>query len=439
MRKICSVAVLASLAVLLIALPAFAKSARGPSTALVLGAEDLSKQISVTFWLNQHDKAGFDELVRQMYDRNSPNFHHWLTAKEYSARFAPTAAEMAIVREHLAANNLKVVFTDKLNLAVTARGTVADVQRATGVQLNRVMINGEAHRLPSAELAIPGAAGKLVAAVQGLNDFKYQNHAKVATDPDTGKPSMIPLSKVAPMSKVGPAVQYYHPVCLGGALTRTFKTGGGDPQATYTGSRYGVSITNGEPNLPPCGYDAPQIDLAYGLTPLYKAGLDGSGQTVVIVDAYGSDSITSDANIFASINGLPPLVPGANFNIIYPGGPTNCSGNTCGWDVETSLDVEWSHSVAPGATIDLVLALTNNFGDTDVAVLTAVENGYGPVISNSYGAPELLLLIYDPAELDVQNAINELGASFGESVNFSTGDDGDYYSYLLNNYGLPYP
>ncbi len=95
---------------------------------------------------------------------------------------------MAIVKQHLAANNLKIVSIDKLNLAVTARGTVADVQRATGVRLNRVMINGQAHRLPSGDLAIPGLAGKLIAHVQGLNDFKYENHAKMAKDPDTGKP-----------------------------------------------------------------------------------------------------------------------------------------------------------------------------------------------------------------------------------------------------------
>jgi subtilase family serine protease len=442
-RKIGSIVVLSCLVLLLIALPSFAQAAKGiriAPTPQILGPETQSKQISVTFWLKQHDKAGFDALVRQMYDRNSPNFHKWLNAKEYSARFAPTVAEMAIVKQHLAANNLKIVSTDKLNLAVTARGAVADVQRATGVQLNRVSLNGEMHRLPSSALAIPGVAGKLVYAVQGLNDFTYKNHAKIASSPDTGKPFMMPLSKMTPLSTVGPALQYFNANCLMGKQGHEFTDGLTPPirSAHYTGSRYGDNIYNPPPNLPPCGYDAPQIDSAYGLTSLYKTGLDGSGQTVDIVDAFGSDSITSDANIFASINGLPALVPGTNFFISYPGGPTNCGGNTCGWDVETSLDVEWAHSLAPGASIALYLAVTNSFEDLDVAVLTAVEDGYAPVISNSYGAPELLLLIYDTPELDIQDAINQLGAAFGESVNFSTGDDGDDYAYLLNNYGLPY-
>ncbi|HKM46264.1 MAG TPA: S53 family peptidase, partial [Terriglobales bacterium] len=331
----------------------------------------------------------------------------------------------AVVRQHLAAHNLRVVASDKLNHYVTARGTVADVQRATGVQLNRVSINGEAHRMPSGQAVISGVAGKLVSAVQGLSDLKYKNFAKRAVDPDTGKPVMLPLSKVSPQSKVGPAVQYFNANCLRATQARDFRTGGGGPYALYSGTRYGVNINAGPPSLPSCGYDAPQVDKAYGLTTLYKNNLDGTGQTVVIIDAFGSDTITSDANIFAEINGLPALTA-SNFAIYYPTGPTNCGGNTCGWDVETSLDVEWSHSVAPGANIVLLLAADNSFTNLDLSLLFAIDHEIGPVISNSYGLEEYLLEVYDPSELTVQNSLTELAASLGISANFSSGDDGDF-------------
>jgi len=427
--------VLACLAVLLIAVPAFSQSASGDralSNTQILGAEDQSKQIAVTFWLNQRDKAGFDDLVRQMYDRNSPNYHHWLTLNEYKARFAPTAGDLAVVRQHLAANNLHVVASDKFNHYVTARGTVADVQRAAGVQLNRVSMNGEVHRVPNSEAVIPGAAGKLVSAVQGLSDLKYQNHAVRPIDPDTGKPvAMVPLSHL------GPAQKFFNANCLRGTQVKDFKTNGGAPYAIYSGARYGGNINLGPPNLPPCGYDAPQVDKAYGLTSLYKQKLDGTGQTVVIVDAFGSDTITSDANVFSQINGLPPLTA-SNFAIYYPTGPTNCGGNTCGWDVETSLDVEWSHSVAPGANIALLLAADNSFTNLDLSVLYGIETGLGPVISNSYGIGEIVLVTYDPAELTVQNALNELGAALGVSVNFSSGDNGDFsYAYGVTTVSMP--
>ncbi len=429
-RKITPSLVAACLAIALVAVPAFAQSTRGSRalpTAHVLGAEDQSKQISVTFWLNQHDKAGFDEAVRQMYDKNSASFHHWLTINDYKTRFAPTAEDMGIVRQHLAANNLKIVATDKLNRYVTVRGSIGDVQRAAGVQISKVSIKGEMHRAPGGSIAIAGAAGKVVAAVQGLSDLKYRNFAMRPIDPDTGKAfPMTPLSKVMTDSKVGPAQKYFNAYCLRGTQSRTFTTNGGEPKATYTGTRYGVNPASGPPNLPPCGYDAPQVDTAYGLNALYKAKLDGTGQTVAIVDAYGSDTITSDANIFAQINGLPALTP-SNFTIYYPTGPTNCGGNTCGWDVETSLDVEWSHSVAPGANIALLLALDNSFTNLDLSVLYAIDNLLAPVISNSYGLEEDILEAEDPSELIVQNSIAELAASLGISANFSSGDDGDFF------------
>jgi len=421
--------VLASLAVLLIAFPAFAQSTssvRALANTQILGPEDQSKQIALTFWLNQHDKAGFDELVRQMYDRNSPNYHHWLSLNEYKARFAPTASDLAVVRQHLAAHNLRVVASDKLNHYVTARGTVADVQRATGVQLNRVSMNGEVHRLPASEPVIPGAAGKLVYAVQGLADLSYQNYVARQPNPDTGQP--MPL---IPLAHVGPAQQFFNANCLGHTQTRDFIPGGGAPYAIYSGTRYGTNINNGPPNLPYCGYTAPQVDKAYGITPLYREKLDGSGQTVVIVDAFGNDTITSDANLFAQINGLPQL-NSTNFAIYYPEGPTSCGSSCSNWNIETSLDVEWSHSVAPGANIALVLSADNSFTNLDLSVLYAIETELGPVISNSYGIGEIVLATYLPSELTVENNLNETGAALGISVNFSSGDSGDFY----NAYGV---
>jgi subtilase family serine protease len=428
MRKICSAAAFTCLAVLLVAFPAFAQSAKGPRTFApkVLGAENQSKQISVTFWINQRNKAGFDEAVRQMYDRNSANYHHWLTMNDYKARFAPTAGDMAVVKQHLAANNLRVVATDKLNRYVTARGSVGDVQRAAGVQLNRVSMNGEIHRAPNGKTSISGDAGKVISAVQGLSDLKYKNFARRPINPDTGKPvAMTPLSKASPNFAFGPVQKYFNSNCLRGTQVRTFKTNGGNPQAVYTGTRYGGNIAAGPPNLPSCGYNAPQVDTAYGLKPLFKQKLDGTGQNIVIVDAFGSDTITDDANIFSQINGLPALTDD-NFAIFYPTGPTDCGGNTCGWDVETSLDVEWAHAVAPGANIALVLGADNSFTNLDLAVLFAIDQGIGPVISGSFGLEEDILIAYDPAELAVQNSLSQLAASLGISTNFSSGDDGDF-------------
>jgi hypothetical protein len=86
-------------------------------------------------------------------------------------------------------------------------------------------------------------------------------------------------------------------------------------------------------------YQAAQILNAYNITPLLNRGIDGTGRTIVIVDAYGSPTMAGDLHDFDVAMGLPD----PNFTQITPAGappaydPTN--DNPIGWGVETSLDV----------------------------------------------------------------------------------------------------
>ncbi len=386
-----------------------------------LGPEDSSKQITVAVWLNQRNKPALDTLVRQMYQKGSPNYHRFLTMQQYKESFAPSAKDAATVSDFLKAHNLTVTSTDRYNHFVVAKGRVSDIQSAFQTKIHRFSQNGKVFRATTTNAKIAGPAGSLVATVQGLASLQYDPHLMLATDPDTGKAfGGVPL-------KAGPGGDglVFSANCFRGSQTMHFTTGGGNPQASYHGSRFGADITNPPPNAAPCGYDSAEIQTSYGLNDLYRKGWDGTGQTVVIVDAFGSDSIANDANIFSSINGLPALTS-SNFQIFFPSGATSCSG-VCGtWNVETTLDVEWAHSVAPGANIALVLAKDNSFTNLDTSVLFSIETGLGSVVSNSYGVEELLLAEFLPSELIVQNTLNQLGAALGISVNFSTGDNGDF-------------
>lgn len=432
-RRIVSAVLFASLAVLLIAVPAFAQSAgRMSSNAQILGAEDQSKQISVTLWLTHHDQANFDEAVREMYDRSSANFHHFLTLKEYEARFAPRATELATVRQHLEANNLHVTAIDKMNHYVTAQGRVSDVQLAIGTQINLVKLNGQVHRVPASDIAVPGAAGKLVAGAQ-VSDLAYTAYAAPAKDPDTG----VPFSGV----QITPGSNgiFFTSNCLRGVQQQEFTTGGGYPKAIYKGNRYGAPITNGPPNEAPCGYDAAELQKAYGLTQAFKKGLNGKGQTIVIVDGFGSNTIVADASEFSSLNGLPALTP-SNFQIYFPNGSATCTAtNGCiagNWQFETTLDVESAHAIAPGADIALIETADNSFTNLDIGNLFAIENELGNVISNSFGISEIALVVFLPSELIVENNLSETAAALGISQQISTGDSGDNLILDQEAYGI---
>jgi subtilase family serine protease len=118
------------------------------------------------------------------------------------------------------------------------------------------------------------------------------------------------------------------------------------------------------------------------------SSLTGAGQTIVIVDAYGSPTVASDLHIFDQEFGLAD----PQLNIIYPGGspvynPLQNHAESS-WAAETSLDTQWAHAIAPGATIDLVIAANNGGNVLNNAVQYAVNNHLGNIISLSWGAPE---------------------------------------------------
>jgi len=168
-------------------------------------------------------------------------------------------------------------------------------------------------------------------------------------------------------------------------------------------------------NQLPC-YGPAQIRNAYDI----PSRLTGAGQTIVIIDAFGDPTVSSDLALFDSTFGLPK----ANLNVIYPAGqptfdPTNA--DEVDWAGEISLDVQWSHAVAPGATIDLVIAKSDEDADLLVAQQYAVSHNLGSVISQSFGEAETCM---EPSILTAQHAAFVAAATNKISVFASAGDDG---------------
>ena len=141
-------------------------------------------------------------------------------------------------------------------------------------------------------------------------------------------------------------------------------------------------------------YEPAQIQQAYDLGPLFKAGTDGKGQTIVIVDSFGSPTIGHDLTIFDRAFNLPAP---PSLTVIQPAGavpPYAASNDREGWAGEATLDVEWAHTMAPGARILLVETPTSEdegtsgFPQIVTAELYVLHHHLGGVISQSFGATE---------------------------------------------------
>jgi len=225
------------------------------------------------------------------------------------------------------------------------------------------------------------------------SDFNYQvNPHIVQLGPDTSLPNGLPLCKSASLGNI---------VC-------------------YT------------PRFIKKAYEYPSI-----------ATLDGSGQTIVIVDAYGSPTMASDLALFDAVFGIPAP---ASFTIFCGNSATPFDTSTCprvdinnrnphgefGWTIETSLDVEYAHAMAPGANIVLDVASSSSGNAINDAEAAAIAAYPGAVFSQSFGIPEIFLTGNgNNGQVNQGQANYANGAAAGDTFIASTGDWGADFSTLI--------
>jgi subtilase family serine protease len=140
------------------------------------------------------------------------------------------------------------------------------------------------------------------------------------------------------------------------------------------------------PSNNPCYYFPADITRAYATTYIAN-GNGGAGRTIGIVDAFHSPNVEADLHSFSVQFSLPDctVASGCLTIVNQVGGPPRAAYNA-GWNVETNLDVQWAHAMAPNARILLVEGDTNSFANLGAAVTYARLNA--DVVSNSYGANE---------------------------------------------------
>jgi hypothetical protein len=220
-------------------------------------------------------------------------------------------------------------------------------------------------------------------------------------------------------------------------------TGGGG--SNYTGGLSGTASVVPPMNAETDGslqsagqiaYTPVQVRTAYGINNL---SLDGTGQTIAVVDAYDNPTIYQAVDAFdaqfAPVTSGTPLDqlygPASSFLTVLnqlgqttplpandPSGP---NGNN--WEMESALDVEWAHAVAPGARIVLVEANSQSLADLMTSVAAAAQQPGVSVVSMSWGFVEGQdVLAADEATYD--RYLTTPAGHTGETFVASTGDYG---------------
>lgn len=312
-------------------------------------------QITIHFKMSDAQQADLKALLEDQQDPSSPQYHHWLTPAEFGARFGIGQDDLDKVIAWLQGSGFTNVQVNQSRTAVSMSGTAALARSAFQAPIHRFEVNGVEHYANTTDPVLPRALTGMVTAIRGLNNFRH--HAR---------------------------------------LIRRRSAAGAEPRFT--------SNLSGDHYLVPSDFAT-----IYDVQPLYNAGINGSGQTIVIPGQ--SDISLSDIQAFRSASGLPTNNP----TIVHTGTDPGVQSST-GDETESDLDVEWAGAIAPNASVVFVVA-----EDTFTAVYYAIDQNLGSVLSITYGDCESQ---FGQADIDASEQSFQQANAQGMTVVAAAGDDG---------------
>ena len=315
-------------------------------------------------------ESALEEFLRQVHQRGTANYHQWLTPQEFGERFGPGDSDIQTAAGWLSAQGFRVSKVSKGKQFIEFSGTAGQLRNAFHTEIHQYDIEGETHYANATELSIPSALAPIVRGVSPLHDFR-------------AKPYLHVTGQALYSRATNKAIPLW-----------TFPTPG---------------ATN-----PDFFLVAPEdFAMQYDLGPLYQAGVDGTGQTIGIINESNID--ISLVSAYQQLFGLPNNPT----QVVIDG---QDPGTLRGPDTEAYLDVEVSNSVAPKATVNLYIAEGGNLQDPiALAAIRAVEDNQASVLSMSFGTCEPFL---GNAGNQFWAALWEQAAAQGQTVLVATGDTG---------------
>jgi subtilase family serine protease len=384
----------------------------GLATATDQGRVNANTELNLTVVLTLHNRAQFDKAVEALYDPASATFRQWFTDKDFE-KYAPTAQEFETVRSELVKQGFTVVSSDPHRLSIRVHGTAATVEKAFQTELHNFTYQGRSFRAHVNDAKLTGAANDLIDSVSGIELHQSRPQLSTVKNPKTGEPASRRLVKTEQSLADFKGSLTDEPLSV--AEPELWASGGFG--AYFDGTLYGA---NGKT----AAFTPAQLEAHYGLTSVIQAGYNGAGQTIALVEAYGYPQAETDANTAATLFGLPALTS-SNFSVVYPEGEPIDPGAAAltGWDVEIALDIQSSHSIAPGAKILVVASAGQDNEDQINSLSYIITNKLANAVSSSWENDDEI--IAGPLEEEAFNTVLETGAAAGISFQFSSGDGGD--------------
>ena len=286
-------------------------------------------------------QAALQQFLADQQNPSAPNFHQWLTPEQYADRFGVSQNDVAKITAWLESQGFQVQSVARSRTFIYFSGTAQQAERAFQTDIHRFVVNGKTHFANTSNPSVPAAFADLVREIHGLHDFRLK--------------------------------------------ARAVKSAAAPEYTTASGTHHIVPD---------------DFATIYDVAPLYSAGIDGTGQSLVVVGQ--TDIDLTDIEAFRSKYNLPANDP-QKVLVRRQQNPGISQDDL----PEADLDLEWSGAVARNATITFVYS-----GDVFTSVTDAIDNAYAPVISMSYGLCEPSDLVDLPTFQQLAQQANSEGITW---------------------------
>ncbi|MFK3736604.1 S53 family peptidase [Massilia sp. TN1-12] len=354
--------------------------------AVDLGLAPQGEVRAITLSLAVRNLAALEAFVASTVDPASPNYRRFLTPEQVGAQYGQDAASVSQVVNFLKASGLAVTRVYKNNLLVSVQGTNAQLAAVFGSPIHRFSLAGQTYEAPLSTTAIPAQLAGVVKGVHGL--------------------SSRPLMKSNTVRRVN----------AGAAAA--------EGQVAPTKVPTPAAAATAEPG----SYTTADLARQYNITPLYQAGIDGAGRTIGIATL--ADYRQSDAFAYWDSLGLA-TARNRITDVRVDGGASPGYGVGTEGAGETTLDVQQSGGVAPGADMRVYIAPNTEQGFIDVFA-QPVDDNLVDTLSISWGSAEIANY---PESMAALHTVFLQAAAQGIPVIAASGDAGAYD--INRNYTYP--
>jgi kumamolisin len=380
-----------------------------PKTTDTVTGSYSSSKMQVEVAVAPRDEAGLNRLLAALYDKNSPQYRHYLTTGQFDARYAPTPAARDAVTKFLSGAGLTVVPSGSPFL-VRATGSSAQIQRTFHTTLNSFKdSHGVGYFANSTPVYVPSAiAGSALGVIGLTNTVREATHVNHNHFRNT-------LRRPAKASS-----------------TSGCETGYPTKQQLFAFFDNGTNFASGYGAGPGCSGLTPSQENSLYSAPNLGAKAKGAGVDIAVFElsAYQQSDIAHWAHQFYGPGYTPPLV-----DVNVDGGPLapQCPAadlcppefNGYSGDIEVDADIETQLAIAPDVSHLIVYNAPNDFtGQTSLDEWSAIAKANTAAsVSSSWAVCENDVTA---GYVQAENTIFRQMAAQGQSVFGAEGDTGAF-------------